>query len=74
MPRDLEPSLNTRNFTLAALQKELRLDLRPLTHTRPLSLSFGEQPGNAFVQLGKTKSSPEKAPRTPSLVAYRAID
>jgi hypothetical protein len=58
MPRDLEPSLNTRNFTLAALQNDLRLDQRPLTHTRPLALCFGDQPGNALVQLGKTKSPP----------------
>ena len=56
MPRDLEPSLNTRNFTLAALQKELRLDSRSLAQTRPLTLSFGDNIGNAFVQLGKTKS------------------
>lgn len=55
MPRDLEPSLNTRNFTLSALQNELRLDSRKLNETRPLTLSFGENPGSAYVELGKTK-------------------
>lgn len=55
MPRDLEPSLNTRNFTLQALQNELRLDSRTLSQTRPLTLSFGENPGSAYVELGKTK-------------------
>ena len=55
MPRDLEPSLNTRNFALTALQNELRLDSRSLTQTRPLKLSFGENLGCAYVELGKTK-------------------
>jgi exosome complex component RRP45 len=55
MPRELEPSLNTRNFTLAALQNELRLDSRSLTQTRQLQLSFGDNLGSAYVQLGNTK-------------------
>jgi exosome complex component RRP45 len=55
MPRDLEPSLNTRNLTLAGLQRELRLDSRSLTQTRPLKLSFGDNLGCAYVELGKTK-------------------
>ena len=53
--RELEPSLNTRNLTLTALQNGLRLDSRAPTQTRPLTLSFGENVGCAFVQLGKTK-------------------
>ena len=60
MPRDLEPSLNTRNFTLGALQNDLRLDGRGLSQTRPLTLSFGETLGCAYVELGKTKSSLSK--------------
>lgn len=63
MPRDLEPSLNTRNFALSALQKELRLDSRTLSETRPLSLSFGENPGSAYVELGKTKYPPSPFPQ-----------
>jgi len=55
MPRDLEPSLNTRNFTLEALQKNLRIDSRALNETRPLKLTFGQNLGCAYVELGKTK-------------------
>jgi hypothetical protein len=55
MPRDLEPSLNTRNFTLGALQSNLRLDGRALAQSRALKLSFGENLGCAYVELGKTK-------------------
>ena len=58
MPRDLEPSLNTRNFTLIALQNDLRLDSRSLTQARPLKLTFGDTLGCAYVELGKTKSPP----------------
>lgn len=55
MPRELEPSLNTRNFTLGALQNGLRLDTRSMTQARQLKLSFGENLGCAYVELGKTK-------------------
>src|SRR2546423_8639305 len=55
MPRDLEPSLNTKNFTLSALQNGLRLDSRKLTEPSLVPLSFGENPGSAYVELGKTK-------------------
>ena len=55
MPRELEPSLNTKNFTLEALQKNLRLDSRALNETRPLKLTFGENVGCSYVELGKTK-------------------
>ena len=55
MPRDLEPSLNTRNFTLGALQNDLRLDGGGLSQPRSLKLSFGENLGCAYVELGKTK-------------------
>src|SRR5579871_1667289 len=55
MPRDLEPSLNSRIFTLTALQNNQRLDSRNLIEPRPLKLSFGENLGCAFVELGKTK-------------------
>jgi len=58
MPRDLEPSQNTRNFTLTALQNDLRLDSRSLTQTRPLKLTFGQNLGSAYVELGKTKHPP----------------
>src|SRR5271163_3488507 len=62
MPRDLEPSLNTKNFTLTALQNNLRLDSRSLTQPRPLKLAFGATLGCAYVELGKTKS-PSTPPR-----------
>jgi exosome complex component RRP45 len=65
MPRDLEPSLNNRTFTLTALQNGLRIDGRRLTHPRELSLSFGDTPGTAYVQLGKTKSLPPPARHPP---------
>src|SRR5271170_6976000 len=61
MPRDLEPSLNTKNFTLTALQNNLRLDSRSLSQPRPLKLTFGTNLGCAYVELGKTKSSPPRA-------------
>ena len=68
MPRDLEPSLNTRNFTLNALQNGLRLDSRSLAQTRPLKLTFGESLGCAYVELGKTKFSPPVCKQTDSRV------
>jgi hypothetical protein len=62
MPRDLEPSLNTKNFTLTALQNNLRLDSRSLTQPRPLKLTFGTTLGCAYVELGKTKSPSPSLP------------
>ncbi|KAK3302219.1 ribosomal protein S5 domain 2-type protein [Chaetomium strumarium] len=55
MPREVEPSLNERQFVLQALQENLRLDGRELDQYRPLELNFGEEYGVADVTLGKTR-------------------
>ncbi|KAL9591370.1 MAG: hypothetical protein Q9179_007793, partial [Wetmoreana sp. 5 TL-2023] len=54
MPREAEPSKNEREFVLAALQENIRLDGRALDAYRNIELSFGDEHGVADVQLGKT--------------------
>lgn len=55
MPREQEPSTNEREFLLAALQQNLRLDSRAFDQYRPISLTFGDEYGVADVRFGKTR-------------------
>ncbi|PNP49795.1 hypothetical protein THARTR1_09563 [Trichoderma harzianum] len=55
MPREAEPSLSERTFTLQAIGEGLRLDGRKLDQFRSLELSFGDDYGVADVKLGKTR-------------------
>lgn len=55
MPREAEPSLSERTFTLQALGEGLRLDGRKLDQWRSMSLQFGDEYGAAEVQFGKTR-------------------
>ena len=56
MPREVEPSLNEREFIRQALRENIRLDGRSLDSFRDLSLTFAEQEyGVADVRLGKTR-------------------
>ncbi|KAK3366340.1 ribosomal protein S5 domain 2-type protein [Podospora didyma] len=55
MPREIEPSLNEKQFVLQALQEKFRLDGRQFDQYRPLELTFGDQYGVADVAFGKTK-------------------
>lgn len=58
MPREVDPSLNEKQFVTQALEENLRLDGREFDQYRPLELTFGEQYGVADVTLGKTRYSP----------------
>lgn len=55
MPREVEPSLNEKQFVTQALQEHLRLDNRAFDEYRPIELSFGDEYGTAEVKLGKTR-------------------
>ena len=55
MPREVESSLNERQFFTRALQDNIRLDGRSFDQFRPLELEFGDQYGVADVRLGKTR-------------------
>lgn len=55
MPREVEPSLNEKQFILKALQQNLRVDGRSLDEFRALELTFGDEPGVADVRLGNTR-------------------
>ena len=57
MPREVDPSLNEKQFVTQALEENLRLDGREFDQYRPLELTFGEQYGVADVTLGKTRYS-----------------
>jgi exosome complex component RRP45 len=54
MPREVEPSLNEKQFILRALQENLRVDGRPLDQFRELDLTLGDEYGVTNVKLGKT--------------------
>jgi hypothetical protein len=49
MPREVEPSLNEKQFFAKALQENIRLDGRAFDQFRALELDFGD------VRLGKTR-------------------
>lgn len=55
MPREVEPSLNERQFIRDALFESIRLDGRQLDQFRNLDLQFGDDYGVADVRLGKTR-------------------
>jgi len=55
MPREVEPSLNEREFIKQALKENVRLDGRSFDAYRNLDLTFGEEYGVADVRLGKTR-------------------
>ncbi len=55
MPREVEPSLNEKQFVLQALQEGLRIDGRNFDEFRKLELNFGDEYGVADVRLGKTR-------------------
>jgi exosome complex component RRP45 len=55
MPREVEPSLNEKQFFIKALKEELRLDGRALDQFRKFELEFGDEYGVADVRLGKTR-------------------
>ncbi|KAK5174709.1 3'-5'-exoribonuclease [Saxophila tyrrhenica] len=55
MPSEPAPSTNEREFILAALRENTRLDGRALDAYRPISLTFGNDYGTADVRLGKTR-------------------
>lgn len=55
MPREIEPSLNERQFFTAALKENVRLDGRALDEYRSLELSFGSEYGMSDVRLGNTR-------------------
>lgn len=55
MPREVEPSLNEKQFFATALKEELRLDGRAFDQFRDLELEFGDEYGVADVRLGKTR-------------------
>ncbi len=56
MPREVEPSLNEKQFLLRALEENLRIDGRAFDEARELELNLGDEPGTAEVPLGKTRS------------------
>lgn len=58
MPREVEPSLNERQFVRDALFESIRLDGRQLDQFRNLDLQFGDDYGVADVRLGKTRCAP----------------
>ena len=55
MPRDVEPSLNEKQFVLRGLQENVRIDGRSFDQFRDLELSFGDEYGVVNVALGNTK-------------------
>jgi exosome complex component RRP45 len=55
MPREAELSNNERDFILAALRQNIRLDGRASDAYRNIELSFGDEYGLVDVKLGKTR-------------------
>jgi exosome complex component RRP45 len=68
MPREVEPSLNEKQFFIKALQENIRLDGRTFDQFRALELEFGDKYGVADVRLGKTRYD------TPLLIASSYIE
>lgn len=55
MPSEALPSTNEREFVLAALQQNVRIDGRAFDEFRSIDLAFGEDYGQADVRIGKTR-------------------
>lgn len=58
MPREIEPSVNQKEFLLAALAEGKRLDGRLPLEMRKIELEFGEEMGWCTCHLGKTSCVP----------------
>ncbi|ORX49032.1 hypothetical protein BCR36DRAFT_404935 [Piromyces finnis] len=55
MNRELEPSINEKNFLYEALRQGKRIDGRGIYDVRNIKITFGNQYGHVQVQLGKTR-------------------
>ena len=55
MPREVEASLNEKQFFAKALQENLRIDGRAFDQFRAIELEFGEEYGVADIRLGNTR-------------------
>lgn len=67
MPAQPAPSSNEKAFLIFALRHNIRLDNRPLTAYRPVSLDFPSSDyGTTDVRIGKTASSPAYLPKSSS--------
>lgn len=55
MPREVEPSINEKQFFSKALKENLRIDGRSFDQFRAIELDFGDEYGVADVRLGKTR-------------------
>jgi len=55
MNRELEPSINEKNFLYEALRQGKRIDGRGIYDVRNIRITFGNQYGHVQVQLGKTR-------------------
>jgi len=55
MPRAGELSNNEKEFILAALEKDIRIDGRAFDEHRSLAITFGDNYGSVDVSLGNTR-------------------
>ncbi|RFU29171.1 hypothetical protein B7463_g7173, partial [Scytalidium lignicola] len=55
MPREIEPSLNEKQFFARAVEENLRIDGRAFDQFRQLKLEFKDEYGVVDVSLGKTR-------------------
>ncbi|OLL23903.1 Exosome complex component rrp45 [Neolecta irregularis DAH-3] len=53
--KDLDPSVNERDFVLKALEECIRIDSRTVEEFRPIKIVFGEEYGLVDVRVGKTR-------------------
>ncbi|EHK96919.1 putative Exosome complex component rrp45 [Glarea lozoyensis 74030] len=75
MPREVEPSLNEKQFFAKALNEGIRIDGRAFDEFRTLEVEFGDEFGVCDVRLGKTSNSPLPRPtlRRPLPNHHRAL-
>ena len=71
MPREPEPSLNERQFILAALGDNLRLDGRGFDDAREVEIEFGDAFGSVDVRMGKTRYVPHYPFYFPPALVYQ---
>lgn len=48
-------SNNEKNFILEAIRNSIRVDGRAVFDFRPLKITFGEEFGTVYVQVGRTR-------------------